>query len=80
MQEIKRVAIYIRVSTTMQDEIGSLEIQKKKMLSYCKEQNYEIFEVYEDVMSGASSKRKAFKRLETILSLKQFDAVVVWSS
>ncbi|GLI54526.1 hypothetical protein PM10SUCC1_00410 [Propionigenium maris DSM 9537] len=80
MQEIKRVAVYIRVSTTMQDEIGSLEIQKKKMLSYCKEQNYEIFEVYEDIMSGASSKRKAFKRLETILSLKQFDAVVVWSS
>ncbi len=80
MEEIKKVAIYIRVSTTMQDEIGSLEIQKKKMISYCKEQNYDIFEIYEDVMSGASSKRKAFKRLENMLSLNQFDAVVVWSS
>ena len=50
MKEIKKVAIYIRVSTAMQDEIGSLEIQRKKMLTYCKEQNYEIYKVYEDVM------------------------------
>ena len=78
--KIKKVAIYVRVSTTMQDECGSLDIQIEKMNDFCKEKGYEIYKIYSDVMSGNSSKRKGFNELEKSLSLKLFDAVVVWSS
>lgn len=35
--KIKKVAVYVRVSTTMQDECGSLDIQIEKMNDFCKE-------------------------------------------
>lgn len=80
MIEIKKVAVYIRVSTEMQDTHGSLEIQELKMREYCESKGFQIYKIYSDVMSGTSTKRKAFIELEKSLSLKLFDAVVVWAS
>ena len=77
---IEKVAVYVRVSTTMQDECGSLDIQIEKMNDYCKSKGYKIYKIYSDVMSGNSSKRKGFNELEKSLCLKLFDAIVVWSS
>lgn len=80
MDNIKKVAVYIRVSTEMQDNHGSLEIQELKMREYCESKGFQIYKIYSDVMSGTSTKRKAFIELEKSLSLRLFDAIVVWAS
>lgn len=80
MTNIKKVAVYIRVSTEMQDAHGSLEIQEIKMREYCENQGFQIYKIYSDVMSGTSTKRKSFIELEKALSLKLFDAIVVWAA
>lgn len=43
-----KVAIYTRVSTSMQVENGvSLDAQKEKLIEYCKSNNYD-YELFED--------------------------------
>lgn len=82
--QARRVAIYIRVSTSEQEKEGySLEAQKKMLLDYVKfnvglnlvasESN-----IYTDVHTGADLNRTALNRLREAIKAKQFDAVLVW--
>jgi DNA invertase Pin-like site-specific DNA recombinase len=68
-----KVAIYCRVSTEEQ----SVDKQEASLLEYCKKQNFEVFKVYKDVISGTTSSRPAFNELiEDMRSLK-FDCIMV---
>ena len=75
-----KAAIYIRVSTPGQVEEGeSLDLQKERLSSYAKSQNWELTDVYEDAgFSGGSSNRPAFKRLIKDAKQKKFDVVLVY--
>ena len=71
--EQKNVFIYCRVSTKKQQELGNLERQKERLVSYCIEKQYNIVDIFEETASGLNDTRreltKMFKRLEEVNSI-----------
>jgi len=66
----KNVFIYARVSTKKQADNGNLERQKERLIQYCKDRNYNICHIYEEVASGLNDSRreliKMFRRLNEV--------------
>lgn len=79
---MEKVAIYIRVSKKEQSKDNgsesSLNIQLKKCLDYCKEKNYEVLKVYQDIESGRIDDRKEFNELFEAISKKIYTKIVFW--
>ena len=75
---MKRVALYIRVSTAIQTEEGySVEMQLEKLKSYCKIMDYTVYDCYIDAgYSGANLERPALQKM--IKNMKDFDTVLVF--
>ena len=71
---MKRVAVYIRVSTGDQNA----DLQRNELTDYCQWRKWEIVEIYSDVMSGAKDKRPALDRLMADAKRGRFDVVAVW--
>lgn len=70
---------YLRVSTQAQaseDKFG-LEVQKKMIMDYCKENNMEIIDWYEDHMSGNDDSRPALNGILFTGTNPPIEAVVV---
>jgi site-specific DNA recombinase len=79
--EVKRVALYARVSTTEQAEEGySIDEQIRLLKLWCERQGYTVHEVYVDRgLSGKSIKgRPALQQLLNDAKQKEFDIVLVW--
>jgi site-specific DNA recombinase len=73
-----RAVIYRRVSTFEQEEEGhSLDEQLERAKRYIKNQGWVLVEVYTDVYSGKSNKRKALRRLEKAVLAGEVDVVVI---
>lgn len=75
---MKRVALYMRVSTQEQAENGnSLEFQKEKLEAYCKLHEYKIVGEYVDAgVSGAKFNRPALDRLKD--DVDKIDIVLIY--
>ena len=68
-----KIAIYARVSTDEQDSDKQVDICKMA----CEKENHEVYEIYQDVISGTTTSRPSFnKLLEDVRSYK-FDAIMV---
>lgn len=80
MNEINKVALYVRVSTTSQLEEGySIEEQKEKLESYCDIKDWHIYKVYTDGgFSGSTTERPALEQLIKDAQSKLFDTVLVY--
>ena len=80
MNEINKVALYVRVSTTAQLEEGySIEEQKAKLESYCDIKDWHIYKVYTDGgFSGSTTERPALEQLIKDAQGKLFDTVLVY--
>lgn len=81
MTEIKKVAIYSRVSTVEQAEEGfSLDEQERLIREYCANHHMEVVEVYQD--AGISGKdiehRPAIQQLLNDAKGKKFNLVMSW--
>ena len=77
----KKVALYVRVSTTEQAEEGfSIDEQLRTLKDFCEREGYEIYDEYVDRgISGKNiSGRPAVQRLLADVELKKFDVVLVW--
>lgn len=61
---MKKVIIYARVSTIMQDEKDSLEYQIKKCVSYCEMHDLDCIKIIKDVESGGKDERNGFLELQ----------------
>jgi DNA invertase Pin-like site-specific DNA recombinase len=75
---MKRVAIYLRVSTSKQDT----ENQLRELSAVADRSGWEIWKVYEDAgISGAKGrdKRPGLEAMMKALNAKQFDLVATWS-
>lgn len=68
-----KVAIYLRVSTQVQD----YERQRHEIEDYCGRNGHEIVKIYEEKMSGANDERVEFNKVR-LLTKETIDAVVVW--
>lgn len=80
MNEINKVALYVRVSTTSQMEEGySIEEQKAKLESYCDIKDWHVYKVYTDGgFSGSTTERPALEQLIKDAQNKLFDTVLVY--
>lgn len=77
----KRCAIYCRVSTQEQAEMGySLDEQERLLREYCNRNNYEVYDCYSD--RGISGKnitnRPAIQKLIKEAQENKFDIVLCW--
>lgn len=70
---MKKVAIYLRVSTSAQD----YERQRHEIEAYCKSNQFNIVKVFEEKISGAKDDRPQFNALCDMTS-DEIDAVIVW--
>lgn len=58
-----KVAILVRVSTAKEEQKSSLDTQKKIFTRMCEENNWEIYDIYEEVESGTRTNRKGLNQL-----------------
>jgi len=69
-----KIAIYIRVSTDMQ-EVNNQLIQLRE---YVKKNEWDIYKEYSDIISGKENSRPAFNLLFQDAHKKLFDIVLFW--
>ncbi len=69
-----QAAIYVRVSTDKQ-EVLNQEVQLKE---YCLKQNYSIYNIYADIISGKETSRPSFDRMFKDAHQKKFDVLLFW--
>lgn len=77
-----KVLGYVRVSSVTQKiKNNSIPLQKRKINDFCKLNDFDLVEVYEDDgISGMSiDKREGYKKMTTFLKENQIDGIVVWS-
>jgi putative DNA-invertase from lambdoid prophage Rac len=74
MEEILRVALYVRVSTAEQNS----ELQLRELREYTERQGWQIVGIYQDVTSGAKSNRPELNRLMLDVAALKFDCLLVW--
>ena len=70
----KKVALYTRVSTDEQ----KTDLQLMDLQEYVQKRGYDIFNTYEDIISGTTKERKALDQLFTDANKRKFDIVLVW--
>jgi DNA invertase Pin-like site-specific DNA recombinase len=70
----KTIAIYTRVSTDEQ----KTDLQISDLQEYIQRRGYQIFNTYEDIISGATKERKALDQLFQDAKHRKFDIVLVW--
>jgi len=68
-----KVAIYARVSTEDQDVNKQVSMLKE----WCEKSDHEVYDVYQDVISGTKSSRPEFDRLLADMRLYRFRGIVV---
>lgn len=68
-----KVGIYCRVSTEEQDA----DKQEEICIEYCNRNKWEVFKVYKDVISGATSNRPQFNQLLEDLREMKFNIIMV---
>ena len=71
----KRVAIYLRVSTSDQ----STEMQRAEILEYIKRRGFDDYTIYEDDgLTGTNGNRPQLKQLMKDVKARKVDIVVTW--
>lgn len=77
---MKKVAIYIRVSTARQDQEGySIPLQKERLIAYCKAKGWVVAGVFSDPgHSGSSLERPGITALMDAVVEGKFDIVLVY--
>ncbi len=79
---MKKILGYVRVSSESQKrKNNSIPLQKKKINEYCKLNDYDLVEIYEDDgISGMSiEKRNGYCKMIDYMKNNDIDGVVVWS-
>ena len=70
---VQKVAIYCRVSTTDQ----SCSRQKRDLLEYAKQADYEVVGVWKETASGSKNNRLERKQVMNLAQARQIDGILV---
>jgi len=70
-----KVSLYLRISK----ESSELDNQRLVLQDYCEKMNYEIVDIYADIISGASTKRPEFNRMLSDASKHKFSLLLFYS-
>ncbi len=71
-----RCAIYIRVSTDKEEQQISLKYQIELFYRYVLEQGWDIYNIYVDVQSGTTAKRKNLQKMIQDAQENKFDIIL----
>lgn len=74
MPKAKRVAIYMRVST----ELQNTKLQEMELKEFAAFRKWEVTRIYSDIISGAKDSRPALNELMADGRRRKFDVVLVW--
>ena len=79
-KNIRKVALYVRVSTTYQVEKDSLPMQREDLINYAKfVLNIDKYEVFEDAgYSAKSTERPAYQQMMARVRNHEFSHILVW--
>jgi len=69
------IVIYTRVSTEKQD----YENQISQLKEFCKKNNWTIYKIFSETISGKESQRPEFKKMMDEASQRKFDGILVWA-
>jgi len=72
---VRKCAIYSRVSTTEQNVENQVDLLKR----LSSEQEFKVFKIYRDKVSGGSANRPEFQQMLKDARLRKFDTIFVWS-
>jgi DNA invertase Pin-like site-specific DNA recombinase len=75
VSDVKRAAIYVRVSTTEQETA----LQEAELLEYCQRRGWESILYRDRGQSGAKQDRPALNALLSDLRKRKVDVILVWS-
>jgi DNA invertase Pin-like site-specific DNA recombinase len=75
MNQIKRAAIYVRVSTAEQ----GTDLQEVELMEYCERRGWSLIVYRDHGQSGAKADRPALNALLSDLRKRKFDVLVVWA-
>lgn len=77
---LRKAALYIRVSTTYQVEKDSLPMQREDLINYAKYAlNIDKYEIFEDAgYSAKSTERPAYQQMMSRLRDREFSHLLVW--
>jgi len=70
---MKKIAVYTRVSTTEQTTKNQEIVCKE----YCKHNNFKVYNVYSDIISGSKDSRPAFNKLLEDMRHYKFNIIIV---
>lgn len=73
-----KAAIYLRVSTLEQANGYSLDTQETLARKYCAENDYEVYQIYSDQVTGSKFDRPQLQALLSDARAKVFDLVIVY--
>ena len=73
---MKKVAIYIRVSTLKQET--GLDSQENAILEYCRNHGIQDYKIYKDRQTGGNLDRPALKQLQNDIFRGRINTVIVW--
>ncbi|MBN6187773.1 recombinase family protein [Aneurinibacillus sp. BA2021] len=71
-----RCAVYVRVSTDSEEQKQSLEHQKSLFYNFIHEMGWELYDIYVDVETGTTAKRKGFNRMIQDAEARKFDCIL----
>jgi DNA invertase Pin-like site-specific DNA recombinase len=74
---MKKVALYIRISTINQKGHGDLS-QEHALKEYCKNHGLIDLEIYQDISSGATKKRPQLEKLQKDIFMGRIGTVICW--
>lgn len=80
MLSLPRAAIYVRVSSDLQEDNSSLPTQEAACRQYCAEHGYHVAGVFSDVHTGAQYReRPGLSQLRELVRQKAIDVVVCYA-
>jgi len=74
---MKKVSLLLRVSTSGQ----TTDNQRKELTDLCKRRDFQIVDIYEEVVSGTTKNedRKEFSRMLNDMKKRKWEKLIVWS-
>lgn len=73
----KVVAIYCRVSSAEQKQKGDLDRQKGRLWGYCREKEYSVGHVFEEVGSGLNDNRSKLLQMMKLAEERKINRIIV---
>ncbi len=71
------VVVYCRVSSAEQKQKGDLDRQKGRLLDYCREKNYNVGYVFEEVGSGLNDNRAKLMQMMKLAEEHKINRVII---